>query len=80
MTFTIEATYENGVLRPAQPLPLREREKLEVVIRTPQDLSEMAAAPPSHVRHEALQRMLTLNLPVADWEQMEQEIVRGAVE
>jgi predicted DNA-binding antitoxin AbrB/MazE fold protein len=80
MTITIEATYENGVLRPAQPLPLREREKVELVIRTAQGPSDATAAPPSHVRREALQRLLGLNLPVADWEQMEQEIVRGAVE
>ncbi len=80
MTFTVEATYENGVLRPARPLPLREREKVELVIRTPEGLSETTPPPPAHLRHEALQRLLSLNLPVADWEQMEQEIVRGAVE
>jgi len=80
MTLTVEATYENGVLKPAQPLPLREREKVELVIRTPQSPSETTPAPPAHVRQEALQRLLALNLPVADWEQMEQEIIRGAVE
>ena len=26
MPLTIEAVYENGVLKPAQPLPLKERE------------------------------------------------------
>jgi predicted DNA-binding antitoxin AbrB/MazE fold protein len=80
MTFTVEATYENGVLRPAQPLPLREHEKVELVVRTPRGLSETTSAPPAHVRYEALQRLLALNLPVTDWEQMEKEIVRGAVE
>jgi predicted DNA-binding antitoxin AbrB/MazE fold protein len=34
MTITIEATYENGVLRPAQPLPLKEQEKVEVTIHS----------------------------------------------
>jgi hypothetical protein len=29
-------------------------------------------------REEALQRMLSLQLPVSDWEQMEEEIIRGA--
>ena len=33
MAITIEATYENGVLKPSQPLPLKERETVEVVIR-----------------------------------------------
>lgn len=32
MPITIEATYENGVLRLSQPLPLKECEKVEVVI------------------------------------------------
>jgi predicted DNA-binding antitoxin AbrB/MazE fold protein len=79
MTFTVEAMYENGVLRPAQPLPLREREKVELEIRVPEGLRETPLAPIVHARDEALQRLLALNLPVADWEQMEQEIVRGAV-
>jgi predicted DNA-binding antitoxin AbrB/MazE fold protein len=32
MAITIEATYENGVLKPSQPLPLKEHEKVEVTI------------------------------------------------
>lgn len=32
MAITIEATYENGVLKPAQPLPLREHEKVRVTV------------------------------------------------
>ena len=28
MTLTVEAVYENGVLKPAQPLPLKEHEKV----------------------------------------------------
>jgi predicted DNA-binding antitoxin AbrB/MazE fold protein len=79
MTITTKATYENGVLRPAQPLPLREREKVEVVIRTP-FASENSTTLPAQERQEALRRLLSLDLPVADWEQMEQEIIRGAVE
>jgi predicted DNA-binding antitoxin AbrB/MazE fold protein len=33
MAITIEATYENGVLKPAQPLPLKEREHVLVTVR-----------------------------------------------
>jgi predicted DNA-binding antitoxin AbrB/MazE fold protein len=33
MTLTVEATYENGVLKPHQPLPLKEHEKVEVTIK-----------------------------------------------
>jgi hypothetical protein len=32
MTITVEAVYENGVLKPAQPLPLAEHERLEIVV------------------------------------------------
>ena len=72
MTLTVDATYVNGVVRPAQPSPLREREKVELLVRRRRGISETTPAPPEHVRHEALQRLLALNLPVADWEQMEQ--------
>ena len=33
MTLTVEATYENGVLKPHQPLPLKEHEKVQVTIQ-----------------------------------------------
>jgi predicted DNA-binding antitoxin AbrB/MazE fold protein len=32
MTLTIEAIYENGVLKPAQPLPLNEHESVRITI------------------------------------------------
>ena len=32
MTLTIEAIYENGVLKPTQPLALKEHEKVQVTI------------------------------------------------
>jgi predicted DNA-binding antitoxin AbrB/MazE fold protein len=34
VTMTIEATYENGVLRPAEPLPLKESQKVRVTLHT----------------------------------------------
>jgi predicted DNA-binding antitoxin AbrB/MazE fold protein len=34
MALTIEAVYENGVLKPMQPLPLRENERVRVSIHT----------------------------------------------
>jgi predicted DNA-binding antitoxin AbrB/MazE fold protein len=81
MTLTIEATYEDGVLRPAQPLPLQEHEKVDVMIRTrTQNHSGTATAAPVQERQLALERLLALQLPVADWDQMEQEIIQGAVE
>ncbi len=32
MALTIEAVYENGVLRPAEPLPLQEHERVRVTV------------------------------------------------
>ncbi len=81
MTLTVAATYENGVLRPERALPLKENEKVEIVIHpiSPGG-SDVPPTPPIDVRMAALQRLLSLELPVADWEQMEEEITRGAVE
>jgi predicted DNA-binding antitoxin AbrB/MazE fold protein len=32
MSFTVEAVYENGVLKPARPLPLNEHAKVRVTV------------------------------------------------
>jgi predicted DNA-binding antitoxin AbrB/MazE fold protein len=32
MAITIEAVYENGVLKPTEPLPFKEREKVRVTV------------------------------------------------
>lgn len=32
MALTIEAVYENGVLKPIQPLPLQEHEKVRITV------------------------------------------------
>ena len=34
MTITVEAVYENGVLKPCQPLPLKEHETVKVTVET----------------------------------------------
>ena len=43
MTLTVEAIYENGVLKPLQPLPLKEHEKVRITVK----------AAVSHVRRSA---------------------------
>jgi predicted DNA-binding antitoxin AbrB/MazE fold protein len=43
MTFTIEAVYENGVLKPAQPLPLQEHEKVKITIQPAISLAKQTA-------------------------------------
>jgi predicted DNA-binding antitoxin AbrB/MazE fold protein len=40
---TFEATYENGVLKPAGPLPLPEHEKVTVVIQSSVSLARQTA-------------------------------------
>jgi predicted DNA-binding antitoxin AbrB/MazE fold protein len=79
MTITVEATYEGGVLKPARPLPLAEHAQVEVTIQTPRDAGDEPAAL-SPEKQAALQRFLSLELPVADWPTMEDEIIRGAIE
>ncbi len=37
-------------------------------------------SPSASERRRALQRLLSMNLPVSDWEQMEDEIIKGAIE
>jgi predicted DNA-binding antitoxin AbrB/MazE fold protein len=43
MSITVEATYENGVLKPLQPLPLQEHEKVKVTIHTGISVAEQTA-------------------------------------
>jgi predicted DNA-binding antitoxin AbrB/MazE fold protein len=33
MSITVQATYENGVLRPHQPLPLHENEQVQITVQ-----------------------------------------------
>jgi predicted DNA-binding antitoxin AbrB/MazE fold protein len=33
MTLTVEAVYEDGVLKPTQPLPLKEHERVQVAVQ-----------------------------------------------
>jgi predicted DNA-binding antitoxin AbrB/MazE fold protein len=44
MTITIEAIFENGMLRPAQPLPLKEHEKVRVTVES---VNEPVASSPA---------------------------------
>ena len=43
MSLTIEAIYENGVLKPAQPLPLNEHETVRITIEPQQSWAERTA-------------------------------------
>ena len=40
MTLTVEAIYENGVLKLTQPLPLQEQERVQVTVRRPASVAD----------------------------------------
>jgi predicted DNA-binding antitoxin AbrB/MazE fold protein len=35
MSITVEAVYENGVLKPSTPLPLQDRAKVQITVHVP---------------------------------------------
>jgi predicted DNA-binding antitoxin AbrB/MazE fold protein len=37
MRITVEATYENGVLKPTRPLPLKEHDKVQITVHVETD-------------------------------------------
>jgi predicted DNA-binding antitoxin AbrB/MazE fold protein len=43
MAITVEAIYENGVLKPAQPLPLQEHERVQVTVHPTQSIARESA-------------------------------------
>ena len=43
MAITVEATYEDGVLKPKQPLPLKEHEEVRITIESGLSLAERSA-------------------------------------
>lgn len=43
MAIVVEATYENGVLKPSEPLPLKEHEKVQVTIEPELSWAERTA-------------------------------------
>jgi predicted DNA-binding antitoxin AbrB/MazE fold protein len=43
MTITVEAFYENGVLKLSQPLPLNEREKVRVSVHRGPSVTEQTS-------------------------------------
>jgi predicted DNA-binding antitoxin AbrB/MazE fold protein len=58
MTFTIEAVYENGVLKPAEPLPLEEHAKVSVTVEPArQSLAQHIAALARALPQETLDRL-----------------------
>ena len=58
MAITVEATYENGVLKPTKPLPLKEQERVQVTVHTPSTwVQETAGMIKWAGDHETLRRL-----------------------
>jgi predicted DNA-binding antitoxin AbrB/MazE fold protein len=56
---TVEAVYENGVLKPAQPLPLKEHEKVQITIEPELSWAKRTAGMLQWTGdHETLERLL----------------------
>ena len=59
MAITVEAVYENGVLKPKEPLPLREHESVRVSIESSISWAERTAGMVQWKGdHETLERIL----------------------
>ncbi len=50
MTLTVEAVYENGVLRPVERLPLKENEHVQLCIQTLAAVQSAARRPSGLIR------------------------------
>ncbi|MCI0462357.1 MAG: antitoxin family protein [Gemmataceae bacterium] len=59
MPITVEAIYENGVLKPAQLLPLKEREKVQITVQTAVDLVRRTAGSWIHADPELIDKIAT---------------------
>ena len=58
MTITVEAVYENGVLKLTEPLQLKEHEKVQIIIVARGSWAERTAGMvPWHGDHETLRRI-----------------------
>jgi predicted DNA-binding antitoxin AbrB/MazE fold protein len=59
MSLTVEATYENGVLKPTRPLPLQEHAKVRITIEPATSWAEATAGLCGWKGdHETFQRLL----------------------
>ena len=58
MTLTVEAIYENGVLKPIQPLPFKEHERVTLTVqRARRSLAEEIASRGRALPQEILDRL-----------------------
>ena len=71
MTIVVEAIYENGVLRPVQPVDLPDKTEVQLTIEIRQDSPKTALGE----KLRALRaQILVAGTPVLDWEGIEAEV------
>lgn len=64
MTLTVTAIYEKGVLLPERALPLKEKEKVEIVIHTTvPSFADTSLTRPVEERMSALQQLVRSAFP-----------------
>jgi len=77
MAIVVEATYENGVLKPAEPLPLAEHEKVRVTV---EGVSPPAEHPPLNLAEffDAIEAECGLMEGPEDWAAEHDHYLYGA--
>lgn len=70
MTIDVDAVYENGVIKPKQPLDLPEKAEVHVTIET----AAPARTPLGRRLRELRSRILTSGAPALSWEQIQDEV------
>jgi predicted DNA-binding antitoxin AbrB/MazE fold protein len=58
MSITIDATYEDGVLKPAQPLPLHEHEKVRVTVEPTVVVADVQQPQPDETGLSLIERII----------------------
>jgi predicted DNA-binding antitoxin AbrB/MazE fold protein len=66
MTITVDATYEDGVLKPAQPLPLSEHAQVRVTVEEAKGEACPAKAPDQQVGLSLAERIIARGRSLPD--------------
>lgn len=70
MTISVNAVYENGVLKPDEPVNIPEKARVRVIIQT----SEAAQTPLGERFRELRAEILRTGEPTLDWTGIEEEV------
>jgi len=71
VSITVDATYENGVLRPDRPLDLADKARVHVIIESE---AGSARTPLGSRLHALREQILASGTPTLDWDQIAAEV------